>query len=359
MNADILVRNVRRLRLARRPSQPDLAQQAGLSLASIKNIELGRGKPRVSTLQEIARALEVRPQDLFQPVRELKTVRFRSSKRMRNRGNILAEVSRWLDDFTFLEKALDDRVPFVLGDVRRRCSRMKPAAAAAECRIKLGLKPTEPIYDICGLLEHASVKVYLLSVASDSFFGLSVGEQDGGPAVIANVWTRIPVERRIFSAVHELGHLMLHPEAYDVARTTEDKVEEHEANVFAAHFMLPDDGFRKEWDDVAGLHLVQRVFKVKRIFNVSYKTVLKRLVEDGIADNSISPRFNSEYRRFSGQTIPYREEPAGIVSAEPFGLRDIDFHEDRFSRLVRRAIDDEKISISRGAEVFRIGVEEM
>ncbi|HUW35636.1 MAG TPA: ImmA/IrrE family metallo-endopeptidase [Planctomycetota bacterium] len=359
MNADVLARNVRRLRIARRLTQQDLAQEAGLSLASIKNIELARGKPRVSTLQEIARALGAKLQDLFLPVRELKTVRFRSGKRMRNRENILADVSRWLEDFNFLEGILDDRVPFVLGGVRRRCSRGNPAAAAAECRSKLGLKPTEPIYDICGLLEHAGVKVHPISVASDSFFGLSVGERDGGPAVVANVWSRISVERRIFSAVHELGHLMLHPEAYNVAATAENDDEENEANEFAGHFLLPDDGFRREWSEVAGLHIVQRVFKVKRIFNVSYKTVLNRLIERGIADNSIWRRFNGEYRRLFGLSLAYKEEPAGLVSAEPFGLRDIDFYEDRFSRLVRRAIEDEKITISRGAEILRIGVEEM
>ncbi len=36
-----------------------------------------------------------------------------------------------------------------------------------------------------------------------------------------------------------------------------------------------------------------------------------------------------------------------------------DFFEDRFSRLTRETVEKEKISLSRGAEMLRIGIEEM
>jgi len=101
MNLQILAQNVRRLRTAKRLSQKNLADVAGLSLPSIKNLELAKSEPRMRTIQAIARALDVKIQVLFQPVRELHTVRFRSTKRMQNRENVLAEVARWLDDFNF------------------------------------------------------------------------------------------------------------------------------------------------------------------------------------------------------------------------------------------------------------------
>ena len=106
MNLQVLARNVRRLRTAKRCSQSGLANAAGLSLPALKNIELAKTEPRVRTVQAIAKALEVRLQDLFVSVRQLQTVRFRSSRRMQNRENILAEVARWLDDFNYLEKEI-------------------------------------------------------------------------------------------------------------------------------------------------------------------------------------------------------------------------------------------------------------
>ena len=359
MNLKILARNIRRLRIAKCLSQSALAGAAGLSLPAVKNLELAKSAPRMRTVQAISRALEVKLQELFLPVRELQTVRFRSARQMQNRENILAKVARWLDDFNYLEQTLDERVPFKLNQVRAKCSTNHIVEAAQLCRKKLGLKPDEPIHDICGLLEHAGVKVRSVPMASDGFFGLSVGEEDGGPAVVVNVWNRIPVERCIFSAAHELGHLMLHPKAYDIAQIKEDRKEERESDLFAGHFLMPGEGFRKEWNEASGLHWVDRVLKIKRIFHVSYKTVLYRLIELEAVDNSVWLRFQQAYQQKFNRKLHFKEEPMAISSAEPFGLQRFDFFEDRFSRLTREAIEKEKISVSRGAEMLGIGIEEM
>jgi Zn-dependent peptidase ImmA (M78 family)/transcriptional regulator with XRE-family HTH domain len=358
MDLQMLAQNVRRLRAAKRLSQNALAETANLSLPAIKRLESAKNEPRIGTVQAIAKALGVRLQELFKPVNELKTVRFRSLKRMQYRENVLADVARWLEDFNFLEQCMDERRPFILKEVMKHCSRERISEAATLCRERLGLKATEPIHDLCGLLEKAGVKVFPISMASDSFFGLSVGEEDGGPAVVVNVWSRIPVERRIFSGAHELGHLMLHPEAYDVANAQESKEEEREANYFAGHFLMPDEGFRKEWNEASGLRLVDRVFKVKRIFRVSYKTVLVRLQDSGAVDKSIWKKFNLGYQNQFKRSLSHKEEPFGL-DTEPIPMRDFDFYEDRFKRLTREAVEQDKISFSRGAEILRIGLEEM
>ncbi|MGI6295442.1 MAG: helix-turn-helix domain-containing protein [Armatimonadota bacterium] len=358
MNLQILAENVRRLRNVKRYSQKDLADTAGLSLTAIKNLECAKAEPHMRTLQAITKALDVSIQELFQPIPELHTVRFRSQKRMRkyDRDNILAAVARWLEDFNFLEKSLNEQKPFRLKALISGSSG-NTAEAAMLCRDELGLKPTEPIHDISGLLEHAGVKVFSLPLAIDGFFGLSIGEDDGGPAVVVNVRETIPVERQIFSAAHELGHLMLHPDAYDVTQVDENAEEEKEADRFAGHFLLPNEGFRKEWNEAAGLHFVYRVFKVKNIFRVSYKTVLWRLVEEGAVDQSVWMRFNRAYQQLFGRSLPHKEEPMGID--EPFRMQRFGFYEDRFKGLVREAVEKDKISLSRGAEVLRIGIEEM
>ncbi|RMD83544.1 MAG: ImmA/IrrE family metallo-endopeptidase [Lentisphaerae bacterium] len=359
MNLQTLAQNIRRLRTAKRFSQKGLAEASGLSLPAVKNLELAKNEPRMRTLQAIATALDVKLYELFLPVRPLRSVRFRSAKRMQNRENILAEVSRWLNDFNDLEVMLNRRVRFKLEGVWEECSKDNIVEAAALCRKKLRLKSSEPIYDICGLLEAAGVKVRLLSLASNSFFGLSVAERDGGPAIVVNAWERIPVERRIFSAAHELGHLMLHRDAFDVSQTKENKIEEKEADLFAGHFLMPNEGFIEEWNDTCGLNLVDRVFKIKRIFRVSYKTVLFRLKECAITDDSIWMRLNQAYQRRYNRKLSFKEEPLAIDSSEPCGLKPVDFQEDRFSRLVREAVEKDKISLSRGAEMLGIGVEDM
>ena len=212
MTADVIAPNLRRLRADRGMTQVDLARAAGLSRVGYSNIEAGRSAPRADNLRAIAGALRVPVSDLVTPVRELRHVRFRSLKKLKSRTSILAGVSRTLEDFGELERLLDvparDPLPGV-----DDCG--SPVAAAAAARRAFGLDGIEPVRDICGLLEARGVKVIPRSVASDAFFGLSVGPEDGGPAVVVNTWNRIPVERWIFPAAHELGHLGLPRGAYD------------------------------------------------------------------------------------------------------------------------------------------------
>lgn len=356
-----LAQNVRRCRIARNMSQSALAEAAGISVAAIKNLERAVSEPRYRTVEAIAEALNVDLRDLFLPVRKLTAVRFRSNKRMQNRENILADASRWLDEFNWLEDLLDEKKPYLLRNLRGATTQAGIIKVASRCREKLGLDDHEPIYDICGLLEKAGVKVYPVVSSSEGFFGLSIGEEDGGPAVVVNVNERIPVERRIFSAAHELGHLVLHKDAFDVNKTSEDNQEEKEADLFAGHFLMPDRGFVKEWNEAAGLPVIDRVFKVKRIFRVSYKTVLHRLIEHGASNESLWINFNAAYEKQFRQKLSFKVEPMAIDSSEPFGLGSspYDFYEDRFSRLTRRALDENKISVGRAAELLRIPLLEM
>ncbi|MEW6063693.1 MAG: XRE family transcriptional regulator [Bacillota bacterium] len=274
MDQKIIGVNLRRIREAKGWTQSQVAELAGISRVAYRNIENGNSTPKVSTLQNIASGVGVKLQDLFVPVRTLKKVRFRASKKMTSRDNILTEVARWLDDFNYLEILLNDRKDYRFKDLTRKLSSMpggddRAKYAAEQARKKLKLKEKEPIRDIAGLLESSGIKVYPLSLVSDGFFGLSVAEEDGGPAVIVNVWERISVERWIFSAAHELGHLLLHLDAFNVEESAEDEDQETEANVFASHFLMPEKAFESEWNDTYGLSFVDRVFKVKRIFQVT------------------------------------------------------------------------------------------
>ena len=360
MDRYVLSSNVKRLRKSKGLTQRALADVAGVSLPAIKNLERRKSTPRGKTVRLLAEGLEVPVAELFRPVRPLRSVRFRSRKRIRDRERIVAETARWLEDFEDLEDLLEERVPFRLEEVLACCSGDDPVGAALRCREALGLGTREPLLDVCGTLEAAGVKVRQTRVASEGFFGLSVAQEDGGPAIVINSWERIPVERQIFSAAHELGHLVLHRDAFDVERVEENRKEETEANEFASHFLMPEEGFVKEWEDAAGLHPLDRIFKVKRIFHVSYQTILFRLGRrPGARPPEVWTWFNRQYQKRYGHPLSIKEEPFPMASAEPFGLNPFDFQPDRFHRLVRKAIDTEEISLSRGAELLGISVEEM
>jgi Zn-dependent peptidase ImmA (M78 family)/DNA-binding XRE family transcriptional regulator/predicted HTH domain antitoxin len=357
-------------------SQGELADAAQLSRVGYRNIESGGSAPRVDSLMRVASALGVRLEELLAPVRTLHGVRFRAQKKMTTRGELLADVARWIDDYGELEELLKARLPFKFESVRKKLggtrageARAQKAAALAREAIKID---DEIIRDICGLLEDNGVKVFTPKLASDGFFGLSVSEADGGPAIVVNTWERLSVERWIFTAAHELGHLLLHLDAYDVTKADEEPGQEKEADTFASHFLMPDALFKKEFAEARGLPLVKLVFKLKRIFRVSWKSVLYRISSQSPDGAKLWPRFQWEYKALTGRTLGKAEEPDGLVAEdfrcvrpsakaadEPEHLVEGDFMEDRLSRLVRKAVEDEEISLGRAAEILRMNLEDM
>lgn len=282
----------------------------------------------------------VRLEDLLAPTRTLAHVRFRAQKKMTAREELLAAVARDLEGYTLLEELLpEERRDFAFEEVKRKHARLKPGEqrarrAAADARASAGLDHAEPkprgtyelVRDICGLLEDRGVKVITPVLASEGFFGLSIASEDGGPAVVVNTWERISVERWIFTAAHELGHLILHPGAYDVTKTEENEAEESEANLFASYFLMPPQVFDRELDDTRGLAFVDRVLKLKRIFHVSWQTVIYRMTEGQSQEKKSEAwkRFYFGYQRRTGRRLGKAEEPNprirptnGIMTSTP------------------------------------------
>ena len=374
MDMQVVGANLKMLRNEKSLSQLKTAEMAGISRAAYIAVENGEAVPKVSTLQNIALALNVKIQDLFVPVNELKAVRFRAQKSLKKRRSILIEVSRWLQNYYELEKLVGDKKEFKFHDLAREIAKYhlgkeRAIFAAEKARAILGLYENEPIRDIAGLLENAGVKVYSYKSTSGSFFGLSVGEADGGPAVVVNVSDRIAVERWIFSAVHELGHLLLHLDSFNSSKEEEDEQEEYEANYFASYFLMPEKAFRSEWEEAYGLPFVDRVIKVKKIFHVSYKTVIYRLSET--ENFNVWAKFYAEYKKRNGKSISSKSEPESISADlylqspessrrnEPESMSRSYFTEERLRKLIRIAVEQNHITLNRAAEILKLSTSDM
>ena len=362
--------NLRKHRLARGQTQAEVATASGMSRVGYRNVESGDAVPRAESLVKIADALGVGVEDLLRPTDTLRVVRFRAHKKMTAREQLLIDVARWLGSYGELEELLGDRarsplLSLVAPLAKRPAGVARSMLAAAEARRVLTLGDKDVIRDICGLLEDNGIKVYTPVLASEGFFGLSVGIDDGGPAVVVNTWDRISVERWIFTAAHELAHVLLHLESFDVTKSDEVEGEESEADVFASYFLMPQVLFQKEWNEAAGLGFMNAVLKMKRIFRVSWKTVVYRLASQPGAPKDLWARFYGEHKRRTGRSLRATEEPGGLRrdeftarpaprALEPEHLSPSDFVEDRLARLVRRALAERKISYVRAAEVLRV-----
>ena len=360
--------NIRRFREANGLSVQQMANKSKLSAERYLNIESGNTQITNEDLYLIAKALNIRVSKLTYYENELQNVRFRSNKKLEKRNLIILETSHWLNEYKFIEDLLGEHLSNPLEQIwKESSSKNKEIAEVAKLtRQKFGLSAEEPISDLCSILESNGIKVGEHVVNSHDFFGLSVGPADGGPAIVVNSWNQIPVERWIFTTAHELGHLVLHYSDFNVDKTKEGKVHENEANTFASEFLMPDVSFIEAWNDTKGLSIVDRVIKVKRIFRVSYKTVLFRCSIHFPDSNNIWMRFQTDYKKRCGKTLLRNDEPDALVKdafrasfpeyrakGEPEKLTPADFKHSRLTCLVMKALEKHEISIGRGVEILQ------
>ena len=371
MGREAIPQNLRRMRQQRGWSQQGIAERAGLSLSGYCKIEKGQSVPGVDALEGLAKALGIGIQAMLRPIFAIQHVRFRRLRKLKlkSREQILVDVGRWYHDYAQLEEALHDTRAYLLNGFQAPGEGIPRAINAAQLvRTKMNLNG-EAVQDPCGLIDAMRIKVLKVVVATDGFFGLSIMDETHGPAVVVNVWERIPVERWIFSAFHEVGHLLLHLPSYRITDDIEEpEGEEREADAFASHFLMPEGKFRKRWQETAGLGLVDRVLKVKRIFKVSYRSVLYRLKPMYPTEN-LFMRFAWQYKALYERDLREHQEPEPKLHPQAFDnkvlvpeldpLSASDFCEDRLEMLVRKAVLKGEISFNRGAEILNLQLETM
>jgi Zn-dependent peptidase ImmA (M78 family)/DNA-binding Xre family transcriptional regulator len=358
--------NARRLMKLRALSIPKLSERTGMGTAALSNILNRKAEPRSSTLIKISNALGVPVQELLSDSPRLQSLRFRSAKSLSARekaarDQLKHDTALWLSDYRQLEELLKQPLKLVLSDRPAR----NATEAAMGARKHLGIDSRAPICDIAEIIESAGIKLRIRPFGYRKTFGLSVGERDGGPAIVVNAETGISIERQIFTVAHELGHLILHKSSYDASREEENADEEREADAFTGVFLIPDEPLRREWEAARGLHWVDRVLHIKKLYKVSYMTVLVRLeqVDRSLRGRLLVKEFRAAYVALKGHDLKDHFEPeaieAPVATRDPHGLDSSDFMEERFARLVREAYEKDLISIGRAGEMLNRSLEDM
>ena len=361
MKEDV-AQNLIKLRVANKMTQEYVAGQAGISLLAYRNMESAKSTPNVSSLEKIAKVYDIEVGELLKKcTKQITKVRFRAleNKNIRKREDIIYEISLWIEKYNDLVSKLnlEDSFKYELANLENKTN--NPVVMANLAREKFGLSAEETVKDICNLIEFkAGIKIMAKQFNSDSFFGLSAEDVHGGKVIVVNTWDRISVERRIFSIAHELGHILLHFNNIQSELLVEDSNEENEANIFASHFLMPQEDFISAWNKSANCDFVDRVIRVKQIFRVSYQVVLYRLSEYVKANNidfNVWKTFGILYRRKYGVKIDWKKEIESRLDENSRELRAISnqfYASGRLAELVKKAVDNNQITISEAANIL-------
>jgi transcriptional regulator with XRE-family HTH domain len=187
-----LAQNLTALRHEHGWSQEEVAQKAGISRVGYANLESGRTEPKSETLYALAEAFEVQIEELLQKRPRLTRVRFRSSAQLKSREQVLVHVGRWLNGYREIEKILGDIKKDRLPKRTYKPGIDEAKRAARDFRKHIEIPVDMPIRNVGGLLEERlGIRLLLMPVMTEGFFGLSVSKDDGGPAIVVNNWDRM------------------------------------------------------------------------------------------------------------------------------------------------------------------------
>ncbi|WP_264048838.1 helix-turn-helix domain-containing protein [Methylobacterium flocculans] len=256
----------------RRMSSKGLAEAVGLTLVHVSRLENGNHEPEQETLSAIAKALgfpvEFFCGDEIDPVTK-EGVSFRSMTAMkaaeRDAAIAAGHIAYLLADWTAA------RYNLPATDLMEASEERDPARAARWLRQHWGLGE-QPIKHMIKMLEAKGIRVFSLAENTATLDAFSCWRGDT-PYIFLN--TAKSAERSRFDAAHELGHLVMHKHG----GPQQGKSAEHEAQLFAASFMMPQSDIEAK---IPRALTLDQIVVAKRRWGVSGAALAYRLNKVGI-----------------------------------------------------------------------------
>ena len=354
---DILARNIRRRRQILGLDQGQMADRIGVSRITFSKYENGKAAITDDVFYRLSRIFGISPAALLESPDRRSAPLFRhkhvySQQERASLDQMILDAERKFEDYDELESFANERIesPELLSMQRRVASADEARAFGTEVRACLFRQGYDNVRRFGEALEANGVKFLSFVFPLSTEFGFSLKLPNGSCGIAVNNGEAVPGERQLFTLCHEVGHLLMHHQDEDAEDSPEAKKRrEKEANAFAAGMLVPTAEFNSAWDSTEGRLWFDRILAVKRIFTVSYLTVIYCLEERYRATSgkkTVPPYrnwFKENYLRRFGRTLPAHEEACPA---------DVRIESARFIRLARRAFMAGDITMPRLAELI-------
>lgn len=195
-------------------SMDELVKRMGESAVSkmtISKIERGLLRPSEKTLEAIATACGVSVSFFCPPKISLSPMCFRYEKDIPSKRakQIEAEVTLKIEDYFVREQMIADVSAFsnpLEGFIARTYADAEEAACLLRQHIIIGSHPIHSVYE---MLQEMGVMVVEVDAPSLQLLGTSTVINGVQPVVVVNTRSCTTTERKRFTALHELAHLIL------------------------------------------------------------------------------------------------------------------------------------------------------
>ena len=330
---------LKRARIKSGFSMQELVDRASriVSKQSISQYEKNLKTPSSTVLIALSNALGVQVEYFFRNVSvDIGEVDFRKQSTFGNKKQeILKErVREYLERYVEVENILESDCFFnnpLKGEVVHSYEDIEDVAHRLRNVWHLGL---DPISNVIEMLELQNIKVLLIDENS-KFNGLcgKVNEEQSHYFIVLNNSTALSSDRKRFTAVHELAHLVLPSHQLD-----EEKVSDR----LAGAFLFPKESVINEFGDKRTKISMEELSHIKQKYGISIAGIIFRLRQLNIINEAVFKRFwiLNRSARFDDK-YPYTQE----------------IKTSRFHNLLAHAYSEELISLSKLAALSGLSVD--
>ncbi len=305
-----------------------------VSAQGIQKYEKGKAMPGSQILLALAEALG-RPLDFFfRPLGpEIETISFRKHKSLskKRQAAIRERVRDRAERYLELEDFVDSHVQFTRPGSGKAKS-PEDAEAAAEAVREAWRLGRNPLPNVAEMLEEHGVRVIQIGdeLGSDQNFKGCSGRADQMAFVALADWLDCDLPRKRFTALHELGHLVL--DCGDLSSGEEEQL----CHRFAGAMLLPAEAARTTIGRRREQVSLEELLLLKREYGISIGAILYRLKDLKI----VSGRHHLNWQKKRNQHGWRKDEPGDYLGDE----RAL-----RFDQLLARALTEGIISTSKAA----------
>ena len=313
-----------------------------VSKQSLSKYENAKMLPDSTVLIALSKALEVSVDYLFRPYQiEMPSIEFRKKSKLKvtEVDSIKEKVRDRIERYFEIENMLDINTEFKVdfsNIVVQRAEDVKALALRLRSEWNLG---EDAIGNIISILEDNEVKVIELT-ASTEFDGLSGYVNHSFPIIVLN--NNFTAERKRFTALHELGHLLLN---FDPSLSQNEK--ESYCNLFANEMLISGKQFIRQIGssrkDISMLELIP----LQKQFGISIDALMYKAKELNVISE----------QRYRTYCIKKNGNP--VLKGMANECRYSNEYSDRFERLIYRAVASEVISYSKAAALLGTPVHEL
>jgi len=309
-----------------------------ISKQGLNKYEQGLMKPDSEKLLAICKALDVKPDYFSRDTQlQLENVEFRKLQKLpaKERESIKQRTIDFLERYYELEDLIGIENEFINPLKDHAVDSPEDIEAAAQLLRKKWNLGEDPLKNVIELLEDHQIKV--IEVKSDlAFSGLSSYVKTKHPVIVLNANLADHLDRKRFTALHELGHLVLNK-----LEALPEKERESRCNAFASAMLIPASYLKRELGAKRQHILLNELVNLKMEAGASVQAILFRAKDLGI----ITPNYFKSYMIELSAKHMKTNEPWKLEGKE---------ESHRFRQLLYRAIGEEIISTSKAAALANI-----